>query len=628
MLKEETLDFLKKIPPFDFLSDEELESIFENLAIEFYPKGSKIHVQNGPPGEHLYVIKKGGVKVYVESDDEAETLIDYRSEGEQFGLLSLVSGDRSRANIVSIEDTICYLIPKKKVLALLQSNPRINQYFLKSFFINFIDKSYDETRKKYTGIGESDRKLFTTQVIDLVRRKPITANCDTSIRAAAAEMVRQKISSTVVVDDSGKPLGMVTDRDFREKVVARGLDVDEPIQAIMSSSLVTVEADEVCFEALLRMMRHKIHHILVMDDDNLKGMVTNHDFMVLQGASPTVLVKEIEKARGIDDLSTTVPKLCKVTHALIREGAKAHNITGFITELTDKIINSVIDRLDKEKGAAPLPYTLFFFGPGGRRELTLNLPLALGIVYEDTDDPEEKSHAEAYFRDFLKNLNESLSACCPRFLGGGGLVLDWIKSFSGWKFFLSQDAKQTGLEDNLADFFEIRPIRGDIGRVLQLRDYLLERAATDKNFMDSLAAQVVQNRPPLGFFKKFVVEKSGEHKDQLNIYEKGLKPLVDSVRIFALERGCRDLPTMKRLRKLQQRFFLERADDISQIFDYLLALLIHNQLRQIEEGVEPDNFINPDSLSTLEKKTLKESFLLTAELYDGIEKRYKTVRAA
>jgi len=265
---------------------------------------------------------------------------------------------------------------------------------------------------------------------------------------------------------------------------------------------------------------------------------------------------------------------------------------------------------------------------GGRREMTLNLRLKLGIVIEDTDDAGANSQVEAYFKRFVRELNEALSGCCPRFIMDGGLSDSRIKSFSGWQKALGGWQNIGETVGTIAGFFEMRPVRGDGGRVLLLRDSLLEQAANDKDLMDFLAAETVQNRPPLGFFKKFVVEKTGEHKDELNIYEKGLKPLVDSARIFALEKGCRDLPTMKRLRKLQQRFSIEKAGDISEAFDYLLAVLIHHQLRQTEEGLEPDNFINPDTLSTLEKKTLKESFLLTAELYDGIEKRYKTVRAA
>jgi len=46
----------------------------------------------------------------------------------------------------------------------------------------------------------------------------------------------------------------------------------------------------------------------------------------------------------------------------------------------------------------------------------------------------------------------------------------------------------------------------------------------------------VKNRPPLGFFKTFVVEKSGEHKDKLNLKIKGIAPIIDIVRLFSLEK--------------------------------------------------------------------------------------------
>ena len=92
----------------------------------------------------------------------------------QFGLLSLVGGDRSRANVVAIEDTIAFMIPREKMLVVLQENPAVNEYFLKSFVINFIDKSHDETRQRTVGIGGGDQLLFTTRVGELVRREPVS----------------------------------------------------------------------------------------------------------------------------------------------------------------------------------------------------------------------------------------------------------------------------------------------------------------------------------------------------------------------------------------------------------------------------------------------------------------------
>ena len=80
--------------------------------------------------------------------------------------------------------------------------------------------------------------------------------------------------------------------------------------------------------------------------------------------------------------------------------------------------------------------------------------------------------------------------------------------------------------------------------------------------------------------------------------------------------------TLGRLHELRTLHVFRIAEDMSQAFGYLNALLIHNQLRQAEEGLLPDNFINPDTLTSFEKKTLKESFQLSARLYEEIEGNY------
>ena len=160
MIREESIEFFSSILPFSMMAKQDLASLVEFTAMDFFPRGEKILKQGGPPSKYLYIIKKGGVKVYVESDQGTETIIDYRSEGEQFGILSLVGGDRSRANVVAFEDTIAYLIPRDVILAVLQKNPPVNEYFLKSFIINFIDKSHDEARQRIAGIGSGEQLLF------------------------------------------------------------------------------------------------------------------------------------------------------------------------------------------------------------------------------------------------------------------------------------------------------------------------------------------------------------------------------------------------------------------------------------------------------------------------------------
>jgi len=630
MVQEETIDFLRNVPPLNMLTREELSAIVEDISLEYYPKGGRILVQNGPPSEYLRIIKKGGVKVYMKSHDEDEVVIDYRSEGEHFGLLSLISGDRSRANVMAVDDTICYLIPRERILALIQKHPEMSEYFLKSFFFNFMDKAYDDTRKRHeagSGVGAGDRLLFTTSVGDILTKAPVTTVATASIQDAARVMATNKISSLIVVAPSGGAMGIITDRDLREKVVAGGMDTGLPVSSIMSSPLIKADAEEQCFETLLRMMRYKIHHIIVMEDDSIKGIVTNHDFMVLQGSSPMVLVREVGKLQTMESLGGTTTKLYKTVSTLLREGARSHNITGLITELADKLVNRMADLMEEKVGKSPLKYSMFLYCDGGRRELTLDLGMKMGVVYEDTNNIGLIKATEDYFRRFMSGLEESFSFCSHSGEPGGCLRIADVKSLLDWKDTISRWADPS--EDIRLDpgVFDMRSMRGSEEMVHSLRDYLFEAAASRPYLLNTLATDIVRNRPPLGFFRRFVVEKSGEHKNELDLYEKGVRPIMASVRLLAAKNGIRELSTFRRLEELRGQFNIRNIDEIIQSFQYLTNLLIHNQLARIEKDRIPDSFINPEELSNLERKSLKESFMLITSLYETIEKHFEIRQA-
>ena len=85
---EEVVQFLRKVPPFQFLEDQPLREVARVVSLEYYPTGALILEQNGPPSENLLVIKKGGAKIFIRSDENEETLVDYRAEGDIIGFLS------------------------------------------------------------------------------------------------------------------------------------------------------------------------------------------------------------------------------------------------------------------------------------------------------------------------------------------------------------------------------------------------------------------------------------------------------------------------------------------------------------------------------------------------------------
>ena len=63
MITEDSINFLKNTPPYQFLKEPAIRAIAGNLALEFFPKNTLILTQDGTPSDSLRIIKKGGVKI-------------------------------------------------------------------------------------------------------------------------------------------------------------------------------------------------------------------------------------------------------------------------------------------------------------------------------------------------------------------------------------------------------------------------------------------------------------------------------------------------------------------------------------------------------------------------------------
>ena len=631
LLLEDVIVFLKKVPPFQFLDDEKLQTVARNLSLEFYPKDMVILKQDEPPSDALRIIKKGGVKISRISESGDEVVIDYRGEGDTFGFLSMVGKDRVRSNVTAVDDTLCYLLGKEMLQKLLDSQPSFTEYFLKFHITRYLDRTYKEMQDKSILYGGSDRLLFTTLVGDLAIKDVIYTQEDTEIREAAQVMTEHRISSIVVMNRNNLPSGIVTDRDLREKVVSKGRSVQEPVKNIMSTTLIRVDARDYCFEAVLKMIKYNIHHILVISDGKLMGVITNHDLMMLQGTSPLSLTKDIESQQTIEGLIPVAKKINGIVGLLLKEGAKASNITKIITEINDRLVRKVLEFAERKHGKSPVSFCWIAFGSEGRKEQTFKTDQDNAIIYADPATEAEAAAAKSYFAAFATDVRDSLFRCgfpsCPaNYMASNP---QWCQPLKVWKKYYTTWIANPTPEAvlNSLTFFDFRPMYGDVALAEALRNELDALLTDQKVFLGYLANMAIQNTPPIGFFKSFVVEKGGVHKNELNLKVKGLAPLVDIVRLFALEKRIRETSTLERIATLRSMHTIveEYADDFEHAFEFIMLLRIHNQYQQIASGEPPDNFINPNLLSNLEKRSIREAFHLISRVQDQIIERYKSL---
>ena len=630
MLIEEVIEFLRKVPPFQFLDDATLKEITSGVTMEFYPKGTSLQYQGGPAPEYLHVIKKGEVKVFIKNENE-EVFVDYRGEGDLIGYLLIFGGAKARANVEAIDDTICYLIRRETIQKLLYSNPAVREFFNKSFLTRYLDKTFKEIQNKNLVYAGGDKILFTMPVGELASRDIIKASENLSIQEAAEIMSNYRISSLILIDANGLATGIITDRDLRDKVVSKGKDCRDPVKEIMSVPHVQADVKEYCFEAILKMVKHNVHHLLVMKDGKLTGILTNHDLMLIQGTSPLSIVKDIESQSTVDALIPVSKKINNIVGLLLNEGAKASSITRIITEINDRLVKKILEIAEDRFGEPPVPYCWVSFGSEGRKEQTFKTDQDNALIYHDPADAEMEQAAEEYFRNFTSFVRDGLLKCgfplCPAdFMATNPMWRQplhvWRKYFTNWISTPTSDAVL-----NSVTFFDVRAVHGETRLLDWLKDFTLTMVKDKKVFLGYIANLAIKNMPPIGFLKTFVVEKSGEHKDKLNIKVKGLGPLVDLVRLFALEKGVKETSTIERINVLRDRHTIikEYADELIHSFEFIMLLRIQHQFEQMKEGKEIDNFINPNALSNLEKRIAKETFQLVSKIQDLIIERYKAM---
>ncbi len=94
-----------------------------------------------------------------------------------------------------------------------------------------------------------------------------------------AKMMEQGGIGAVLVKENDNLVGIVTDRDYATKIAANNLPFETPVEKIMSSPLVTINYDASISTAAVRMTDKKIRKLAVSDNGNIVGIITSTDLV-------------------------------------------------------------------------------------------------------------------------------------------------------------------------------------------------------------------------------------------------------------------------------------------------------------------------------------------------------------
>jgi len=121
--------------------------------------------------------------------------------------------------------------------------------------------------------------MVLESVKEIMVRSLVTATPSTPVRDVAKIMRGRNVGSVLIVDDSGKLVGIFTERDL-VKVVAEGGSLDDPVEKYMTRNLVVAHEGEPLAKIASKMLEHWVRHIPVVDDSGKPiGIVSIRDVL-------------------------------------------------------------------------------------------------------------------------------------------------------------------------------------------------------------------------------------------------------------------------------------------------------------------------------------------------------------
>ncbi len=482
------------------------------MTLEYFPKDDTIISAGHPASEVLYIVHKGAVQLTLRTRVGKQLAFDLRGEGEIFGLLSLMGRDIARFDVIAVEDALCYSIPGTVIQKIASRYSEFSEYLVRISITRYLDRSLKELKDQTNLMGDTERLLYSLAVKDVVSAPVVVCTRETSIREAARLVSNARATCLAVVDPGGYAVGVVTDRDFTRRVLARGISLDLPVTSIMSTPVVSVESTARLFQALLAMISKDIQHVVITEERLPKAVLSSHDLMLLQGKSPLTVSRHLKDQKSVEGLADAQKKIMELLPLLLREGARMSHITRVVSEINDGLMTKILEFAEAELGPPPLPYCWVVLGSKGRREQTFKTDQDNALIYADPEEGNAGT-AQEYFEHLALYVRNALASCgyppCP----GDYMASNprWRQPLSAWKRYFQAWIAQADLhsvEDALI-FFDMRPVGGDVALFQALAAFIHENLKNASFFKSVFAKISIDRRPPIGFFRTFVVDRSG-----------------------------------------------------------------------------------------------------------------------
>jgi CBS domain-containing protein len=619
----EILDFLRGLPVLQGLPEDALLRVAAAVDVGYHPAGQRI-LEFGDTAQNWFILRSGAVEVYRRDG----SLYNRLTAGGHFGEFGLLRHRRVRFPTTALEDSLLYLIPEPVFTELFEAYP------------DFADQVETEDHSRLHSAVERRQggsEFLTDPVVTLVTRAAVTVEAGASAREAATRMTNEGVSCLLVIApsagvdaDATSPLvGILTDRDLRTRLIAAGLPFDTPVQQLMTPTLVSVQHEQIVSEAWQQMLRHNVHHLPVLKQEQPIGVITLSDLIRNESNQSVYLVGRILRCKSVEELVSlaTDVRACFLQLAQAETHAKLVGVT--TSALGRSFQQRLLELAEAELGPPPVRYCFLALGSVARQEQLLVSDQDNAMVLANDFDPVRH---DAYFKALATRVSDGLDRCGYPYCTGGVMATNdaWRQPLRAWEQIFTRWIEQPTPQDllNSSIFFDLDCVAGHAALIERLRHQIARQAKASPRFLASMARNALLRTPPLGFFKGFVMESDGRQANTINLKRRGTAPLVDLIRVHALAVGSTARNSFTRIKDVTDAGILPpgRGRDLGAALAFISSVRIRHMADDLTGGREPDNSIEPDNLSHFDRKNLREAFLVLDGAQQFLKFRYQPGR--
>ncbi len=593
------MEFLLAHEPFARLGAEGRRRIASDLQVEYARAGDTVLSRDGEPATALYVVRKGAVRLEIDA-----RVVDELGEGEAFGFPSLLSGSSPHFDVVCTTECLLYRIPGATFLDLVDVEPAFRDHFRRGL----ADRLRHATEGEVVPLSGD----LAAPVERLIGRAVVSVPRDSTVGEAARRMQGEGVSSVLV---EGDPLGIVTDRDLRGRVLAAGHGPDTPVTAVMSTPVVTVDHTAPLIDVLVQFLDRRLHHLPVEREGEIVGLVTHSDLLRHHVNSPSFVLRRILRGDGTEDHRDHPTRVAAMVDALTWGGLGATDVARVVASVNDALVERLLREAESALGAPPCRYAWLVFGSEGRREQLLVTDQDNALVFE-TDTPQ----CHEYFSTFARHVVDGLLAAGFPECAGGFMATNWCHPLEEWQRRFRQwiDTPEPQALMEVANLFDFRSLHGTLS--LEPLDRVIATGGANSTFLSQLARTSLRLRPPIGLFHRIKQSPEG-----LDLKAAGVMPIVGLARVYGLESGSRERSTLDRLAVARDEGTLshEGADLLAEGFRFLLQLRLRRQLEAVRRGETPDNRVRMEDLERVDARHLKETLLEIRSMQQALAQRHR-----